>query len=56
MSVSPYPDYETNLELTYVAQVVPGWTVQPVYTSIWHPSGQPGHDAQVFGARSIINF
>jgi porin len=52
----PYPDYETNLELTYVAQVVPGWTVQPVYTSIWHPSGQPGHDARVFGARSIINF
>jgi len=51
-----YPDYETNLELTYVAQIVPGWTVQPVYTSIWHPSGQPGHDAQVFGARSIINF
>jgi porin len=52
----PYPDYETNLEFTYVAQVVPGWTVQPVYTRIWHPSGQPGHDAQVFGARSIMQF
>jgi porin len=52
----PYPDYETNLEFTYVAQIVPGWTVQPVYTRIWHPSGQPGHDAQVFGARSIMQF
>jgi len=52
----PYPDYEANLEFTYVAQIVPGWTVQPVYTRIWHPSGQPNHDAQVFGARSIIQF
>jgi len=52
----PYPDYETNLELTYLAQIVPGWTVQPVYTKIWHPSGQPGHDSQVVGLRSIINF
>ena len=52
----PYPDYETNLEFTYVAQIVPGWTVQPVYTLIWHPSGQPGHDAQVFGVRSIVQF
>jgi len=51
-----YPDYETNLELTYVAQVVPGFTVQPVYTLIWHPSGQPGHDAQVFGVRSILRY
>jgi len=51
-----YPDYETNLEFTYLAQIVPGWTVQPVYTRIWHPSGQPGHDAQVIGLRSIVNF
>jgi len=51
-----YPDYETNLELTYVAQIVPGFTVQPVYTLIWHPSGQPGHDAQVFGVRSILRY
>jgi porin len=51
-----YPDYETNLELTYVAEVVPGWTVQPLYTNIWHPRGQPGRDAQVFGARSIAQF
>jgi porin len=51
-----YPDYETNLELTYVAQIVRGWTVQPDYQFIWHPSGQPGHDAQVFGVRSVVTF
>jgi porin len=51
-----YPDYETNLELSYVAQVVPGWTVQPDYQFIWHPSGQPGRDAQVFGVRSILRY
>ena len=52
----PYPDYETNLELTYVAQIVPGWTLQPLYTVIWHPSGQPGHNAQVVGFRSILRY
>jgi porin len=52
----PYPDYETNLEFTYVAQIVPGWTVQPVYTQIWHLSGQPGHDAQVLGVRTVLNY
>ena len=49
-------DYETNLELTYVAQIIPGWTVQPVYTYIWHPSGQAGRDAKVAGVRSIWKF
>jgi porin len=51
-----YPDYETNLEVTYVAQIVPGWTVQPVYTRIWHPSGRPGRDADVIGVRSILYY
>jgi len=49
-------DYETNLELTYVAQIVPGWTVQPDFQYIWHPNGQAGRDAQVLGVRSIVNF
>jgi porin len=51
-------DYETNLELTYVAQIVPGWTIQPVYTSIWHPSGTGIRypDAQVAGVRSVIRY
>ena len=49
-------DYETNLELTYVAHIIPGWTVQPVYTYIWHPNGQAGRDAKVAGIRSIWKF
>jgi porin len=55
---TPPRDYETNLELTYVAQIVPGWTVQPVYTSIWHPSGTGIRypDAQVTGIRSVVRF
>ena len=55
---TPPRDYEANLELTYVAQVVPGWTVQPVYTYIWHPSGTGIRypDAQVVGVRSIVKF
>lgn len=49
-------DYETNLELSYVAQVIPGWTVQPDLQYIWHPSGVAGRDAKVMGVRSIWKF
>jgi porin len=56
--VTPPRDYEINLELTYVAQIVSGWTVQPVYTSIWHPSGTGIRypDAQVVGVRSVVRY
>jgi porin len=55
---TPARDFEANLELTYVAEIVKGWTVQPVYTYVWHPSGTGIRypDAQVVGVRSIINF
>jgi porin len=55
---TPPRDYEANLELTYAAQIVPGWTIQPVYTYIWHPSGTGVRlpDAQVAGFRSVIRF
>ena len=55
---TPPLDYEANLEFTYVAQIVPGWIVQPVYTVIWHPSGGGirSPDAQVTGVRSVIRF
>ena len=45
-------DYEANLELTYQAQIVPGWTVQPVVTRVWHPSGDASLNAWVAGVRS----
>jgi len=55
---TPPLDYEANLELTYVARIVKGWIVQPVYTYIWHPSGGGvrSPNAQVVGVRSIIRF
>lgn len=55
---TPPRDYEINLELTYAAQIIPGWTVQPVYTSIWHPSGTGIRypDAQVAGVRTVVKF
>jgi porin len=49
-------DHEINLELSYVAQIDPGWTVQPDFQYIWHPSGQAGRDAIVVGVRSIWKF
>ena len=41
---TPPPD-EANLELTYAAQIVPGWIIQPVYTYLasewhWRPSSR----------------
>ena len=53
---TPIRDYETNLELTYVAQIVPGWTVQPNLQFIWHPSGDATKNATVVGARSLWRY
>lgn len=49
-------DYEANLELTYVAQLARGWTVQPVFTYVWHPNGDATRNAVVTGVRSIWQF
>jgi porin len=49
-------DYEANFELSYVAQIVPGWTVQPDFQYIRHPSGQAGRDAKVLGVRTMWKF
>ena len=55
---TPPRDYEMNLEFTYVAEIIKGWVVQPVYTYIWHPSGTGIRypDAHVAGVRSIIRY
>lgn len=49
-------DYEMNLELTYQAQIRAGWTVQPIVTYVWHPSGDSGKNALVTGVKSIWRF
>jgi porin len=53
---TPIRDYETNLELTYIAQIVPGWTVQPNLQFVWHPNGDATKNATVMGARSIWRY
>ncbi len=54
--LGPIRDFEANLELTYVAQVIPGWTVQPDFQYIWHPNGDASRNAMVIGGRSIWRF
>lgn len=49
-------DYEANLEFSYVAQIVPGWTMQPDFQYIWHPSGHAGRDAKVVGIRTMLKY
>jgi porin len=55
-AAGPIRDYETNLELTYQAQIVPGWTIQPMLTFVWHPNGDSSRSATVVGARSIWRY
>jgi porin len=62
----PVRDYEIDFELTYQAQIVPGFLVQPVFSYVFHPGGgaidpiNPAvgriPDAAVFGIRTTIKF
>lgn len=63
----PVRDYEAVLEITYKAQVMPGWTVQPDFQYIFHPGGHVPHpkdraqtrpirNAVVVGVRSTAQF
>lgn len=59
-------DYEAGLELTYQAQVIPGFVVQPDFQYIFHPGGGAINplnptsgripSATVFGLRTTIKF
>jgi len=62
----PLRDYELVVELTYQAQIVAGWTIQPDFQYIFHPGGgviDPLNpfvgripDAAVFALRTQISF
>ena len=55
---------EVLLEISYTAEIVPGWTLQPDFQYIWNPGGhvpdatgtQAIKDAMVLGARTTISF
>lgn len=59
-------NYELVVEVTYQAQIIPGWTIQPDFQYIFHPGGgvvdpvNPDagriHDAAVFGLRTMVSF
>ncbi len=59
--------YELILELNYIAEIVPGWAVQPVMQYIHNPGGsvpdvsndrphQRIEDAFVLGVRTVVNY
>ncbi len=62
----PLRNYELVVELTYQAQIVAGWTIQPDFQYIFHPGGgvvDPLNpfvgripDAAVFALRTAISF
>jgi porin len=55
---------EVLLEISYTAEIVPGWTLQPDFQYIWNPGGHVPDptgagaikDATVLGARTTISF
>jgi porin len=58
-------DYEGLLEVSYTAQIVPGFSIQPDFQYFWNPGGNVAdaddpskavEDAAVFGVRSTINY
>jgi porin len=59
------PTYESLLEVSYIAQIVPGFTVQPDFQYFWNPGGHvpdpndPTKDvpnAAVLGLRTTLNY
>jgi porin len=53
----PVPDFEQNIEVTYLAQLSQWWTVQPDLQIIIHPGGSAAiQNAVVLGVRTVINF
>ena len=57
-------NHEVFLEVSYTAEIVPGWTLQPDFQYIWNPGGnvpddtgtRPIKDATVLGIRTTISF
>lgn len=64
-SIQPVRDYEMLIEVSYQAQIVPGWTVQPVFQYVVNPGGNVPDAAvpsravrsgALFGVRSTIAY
>lgn len=65
-NMSAARDFEAVLELTYVAQITPWWSVQPDFQYIFHPGANAANprdpngavirDAVVLGVRTTVKF
>ncbi|MFO0989128.1 MAG: carbohydrate porin [Alphaproteobacteria bacterium] len=54
---APLRDHEAVLELTYVAQIAPWWSVQPDFQYVFHPGARAAaRDAAVIGVRTTVKF
>ncbi|MDX2205728.1 MAG: carbohydrate porin [Hyphomicrobiaceae bacterium] len=49
-------DYEANLEISYQAQIRPGWRIQPAFGRVWHPAGDADRNATFVGVRNLIHY
>jgi porin len=58
-------NYESMVEVSYTAQIIPGFTIQPDFQYFWNPGGHAAFEdnpnravpnAAVLGVRSIINY
>ena len=62
----PSRNYELLVDATYLAQIMPGWTIQPDFEYVFHPGGgavnplnpKSGRipDAAVFGLHTTVQF
>lgn len=61
----PLRDYELTFDLTYLAQITPGWSLQPLFQYIVHPGGhvpdplsasRPVKNGALVGVRSTLKF
>lgn len=61
----PIRDYEMTIELSYQAQIKPGWTLQPTFQYVLHPGGRisdpyaperPIRNGAIFGLRTTIAY
>jgi porin len=61
----PLRDFELTIELSYQAQIKPGWTLQPVFEYVVHPGGHvpdpilpssPVKSGALIGVRSTIAY
>lgn len=64
-AIQPVRDYEMVLEISYQAQIRPGWLVQPIFQYVFHPGGNVPDAAMperavrsgaLFGLRSTIAY